>query len=75
MSNRPWQHNGLLAEYEKILRDRIATETDAILSGRCTEHAEYKVRVARRHAYLQALEDLGDALKTYLKEDEDEPGN
>lgn len=72
MASRPWQHNGLLAEFEKLIRDRIATETDAILSGRCTDHADYKVRVARRLAYLQTLEDLGDALKTYLKEDDDD---
>jgi len=64
-----------LAEYEKLLRERIATETDAILSGRCGDHTEYKVRVERRLAYLRALEDLGTALKTYLQEDDDEPSN
>lgn len=70
--SRPWQHNGLLAEYETLLRDRIATETDAILNGRCSDHQDYRVRVERRRAYLQSIEDLTTALKHYLNEDDDD---
>lgn len=65
-------HNGLLAEFEKRIHDRIETETNTIAKGQCKDWSDYLVRVERRKTLVIVLEDLDDSLKTYLREDDDE---
>lgn len=67
-----WRHQDVLSIAEGELQSRIQKETDAILSGRCTDHLEYKVRLERRKAFVEAIEVLGESLRTYLQEDEND---
>ena len=68
-------HSGVLAEFDKRVRERIATETEAIANGRAKDWTDYKVRVERRKTLLLALEELDKSVKTYLEEDDREDAN
>ena len=67
-----FQHDALLGAFERLIRQRIDSETQSLASGRCADFVDYNVRVARIAAWHLALEDLGAAVKTYLEEDDDD---
>jgi len=67
-----FQHDALLGAFERLVKQRIDSETHSLASGRCADFVDYNARVARIAAWHLALEDLGAAVKTYLEEDDDD---
>lgn len=67
-----FQHDAFLGALERRFLERIETETQALVSGRCGDQTDYKVRVAVRKAWLDAIDDIAAVAKTYLDEDDDE---
>lgn len=75
-SKRLFQYHTPLAHFETLILERIEKEETFILAGRCSDHTSYREHVATREAFKTALNDLSEALKTYLQEDDDEePSN
>jgi len=67
-----YQHDALLGAVERRFMERIDSETNALVNGRCADITDYKVRVAVRQAWTHAIEELGAAVTTYLDEDDDD---
>lgn len=72
MASRFATSNGLIKAYVETLERRIEKETKALSDGRAVDYVDYKSRVASIKAWNTALDDLGDAVKTYLEEDTDD---
>jgi len=67
-----FQHDAFLGALERRFLDRVDSETQSLVSGRCGDHIDYKVRVAVRKAWLDAIDDIAVVAKTYLDEDDDD---
>ena len=72
MSDLKFQHDALLGAYEKRLHERIDTETKALANGQAADFVDYKARAERIKTLHLVLSDLGQVVKTYLDEDDDD---
>jgi len=67
-----FQHEALLGAFEKKVKERVDSLTEALASGRAVDYADYKSKVAAISAFHLVLDDLRAVVKTYLDEDQDD---
>jgi hypothetical protein len=72
MSGLKFQHDAFLGAFEKKVMERVDSETNALANGTCADFVDYKIRAERIKSYRLILEDLGQVVKTYLEEDDDD---